>query len=266
MDPRITRHFVSVGDRRVHYTRAGDGPVVVLLHESPCSSKSLTVPQTVFARRFTAIAPDTPGFGLSDPLSLQHPQIADLADALAETLTALGLDQVAVYGRHTGASIAVEFARRHPARCTMAVADGYPVYSGPQRESRLTEYLKPLVPTWEGAHLLWLWFRYREQHVFWPWHGQTAAQRADADVPSLDFLHRGVIEFLEAGDGYRRAYAAAFRHGGQGLDPFSTGCRLASELDRSLARCRSDKGLREMSDDRHVPGAKNLFVVSTDPR
>ena len=217
MDPRITRHFVNVGGRRVHYTRAGDGPAVVLLHESPCSAKSLTVPQTVFAHRFTAIASDMPGFGLSDPLPLEQPEIADLADALAETLTALGLERVAVYGRHTGASIAVEFARRHPARCTMAVADGYPVYSGPQRASRLTEYLKPLVPTWEGAHLLWLWFRYREQHVFWPWHGQTAAQRADADVPGLDFLHRGVIEFLEAGDGYRRAYAAAFRHGGQGL-------------------------------------------------
>ena len=38
----ITRHFVSIrgkyGDRQVHYRRAGDGPALVLLHQSPQSS------------------------------------------------------------------------------------------------------------------------------------------------------------------------------------------------------------------------------------
>src|SRR6266568_2915859 len=126
MPERTTHHFVTVGARRVHYTRAGSGPAVVLLHESPCSARSLDIPQGVVARQFTAIAPDTPGFGLSDPLLLAQPEIADFADALAETLTALGIAQTAVYGRHTGASIAVEFARRHPDRCSVAVADGYP--------------------------------------------------------------------------------------------------------------------------------------------
>ena len=211
---RITRHFVTVGNRRVHYTRAGSGPAVVMLHESPCSAKSLQEAQEIFAASHTAIAFDTPGFGLSDPLPLEQPEIADFADALAETLDALGIDQVAAYGRHTGASIAVEFARRHQQRCAMALTAGYPVYNDTQREDRLTAYLKPLVPSWDGSHLLWLWFRYREQHVFWPWHNHVAASRADTDVPDLDFLQRGVLELLEAGDGYRVAYAAAFRHRG----------------------------------------------------
>ena len=35
---RITRHFLTVGNRRVHYTRAGEGPAVCLLHASPCSA------------------------------------------------------------------------------------------------------------------------------------------------------------------------------------------------------------------------------------
>src|SRR5207247_1163964 len=61
-------------------------------------------------------------------------------------------------------------------------------------------------------HLRRLWFRYRDQHVFWPWNNQTAAARSDADVPELDFLHRGVVELLEAGDDYRIGYAAPFRH------------------------------------------------------
>ena len=43
---------------------------------------------------------------------------------------------------------------------------------------------------------------------------QTAETRSDADVPDLDFLHRGVVELLEAGDDYRIGYAAPFRHRG----------------------------------------------------
>ncbi|MGH7152666.1 MAG: alpha/beta fold hydrolase, partial [Acetobacteraceae bacterium] len=215
---RITRHFVSVGERRVHYTRAGDGPPVLMLHASPCSAKVLKLPQTVFAARFTAFAFDTPGFGLSDPLPAT-PEIRNFADALAATMDALGLAEAAAYGRHTGAGIAVEFARRHPGRCSMALADGYPVFPAPYSEERLARYLEPIVPRWDGGHLLWLWFRYREQHVFWPWDAHDDAHRSDTDVPDVEFLHRGVVELMEAGDGYRAGYASAFRHEGLALLP-----------------------------------------------
>ena len=210
----LTRHFVTVGNRRVHYSRIGSGPVVVLLHASPCSFKVLEQPQRVFARYFTALAFDTPGFGLSDLLPMAQPETEDFADALAETLDALGIDQVAVHGRHTGAQVAVEFAARHPMRCSFALTDGFPVFEESVRLSRPGSYLKPIEASWEGAHLLWMWFRYREQHVFWPWNAQDQAHRADTDVPGVDFIHRGVIELLEAGDGYRIGYATAYRHRG----------------------------------------------------
>ncbi|MCC7425694.1 MAG: alpha/beta hydrolase [Alphaproteobacteria bacterium] len=219
MSIRVTRHFVTVGSRRVHYMRAGAGPAVSLLHSSPCSAKVLRLPMEVFASRMTAFAFDTPGYGMSDKLPLEKPEIEDFADALAEALAAMGVQHSATYGRHTGASIAVEFAARHPARCPMALTDGYPVFSGGQREERLRSYLVPLQAQWDGTHLQFLWFRYRDQHVFWPWNDQRTATRADQDVPDLNFLHRGVIELLEAGDGYRIAYSAAFRHSGLALLP-----------------------------------------------
>ncbi len=209
---QITRHFVTVGARRVHYLRAGSGPAVALLHASPCSSKVMRPIMEVFGERFTAIAPDTPGFGLSDKLPLAAPSVEDFADALAETLDALGVKHAATYGRHTGASIAVEFAARHPGRCAMALADGYAVFAQRYTDEQLERYLERIEPAWDGAHLLRLWFRYRDQHVFWPWNKHTAAARSDADVPDLDFLHRGVVEMLEAGDDYRIGYAAPFRH------------------------------------------------------
>ena len=205
----------------MHYHRAGDGPPVVLLHASPCSAKVLRLPLEVFAQRFTAIAFDTPGFGLSDLLPMEQPETEDLADALAETLTAMGIEQTAVYGRHTGAQIAVEFAARHPQRCSMALTDGFPIFSAETKKVRLAGYLAPIVPSFDGGHLVWLWFRYRDQHVFWPWNEQRLSHRADTDVPSLDFLHRGVIELLEAGDSYRVGYATAYRH--RGLEALPAG-------------------------------------------
>lgn len=216
---KITKHFVTVGTRRVHYLRAGSGPAVALLHSSPCSAKVMRPIMQVFGERFTTLAFDTPGFGLSDKLPVAAPSVEDFADALAETLAALGVEHVATYGRHTGASIAVEFAARHPQRCAMALADGFAVFAKRYTDEQLDAYLERIIPTWDGAHLLHLWFRYRDQHAFWPWNNQTAAGRSDADSPDLDFLHRGVIELLEAGDDYRIGYAAPFRHRALGVIP-----------------------------------------------
>ena len=216
---KITKHFVSVGSRRVHYLRAGRGPALALLHSSPCSAKVLRPIMEVFGERFTTLAFDTPGFGMSDKLAVAAPSVEDFADALAETLAALGVDHVATYGRHTGASIAVEFAARHQERCAMALADGFAVFARAYSDAELDAYLEPIIPTWDGAHLLHLWFRYRDQHAFWPWNNQTAAGRSDTDIPDLDFLQRGVIELLEAGDDYRIGYAAPFRHRALGVIP-----------------------------------------------
>jgi pimeloyl-ACP methyl ester carboxylesterase len=234
MSPPITRHFVTVGNRRVHYRRAGEGPPIVLLHASPVSSEVYELQIGIYAKHFTAIALDTPGYGLSDPLDHPQPEIEDFADAVAETLDALGIQQCATYGRHTGGSIAVEFAHRHPDRCALALTDGYPVFSDKTRDEYLEKYLNSITPEWDGTHLLWLWFRYREQHVFWPWYKHLGAHRADQDVPDNNFLHRGVKEILMAGNGYKVAYSAAFRH--KALDHLAEGrlgARDAAREDRS---------------------------------
>lgn len=270
MAVRVTKHFITVGNRRVHYHRAGDGPAVALLHASPCSAKVLRLPLETFASRFTGFAFDTPGFGLSDALPLDQPETEDLADALAQSLAALGVEHAAVYGRHTGAQIAVEFAARHAAHCAMALTDGFPIYSREVRKARLERYLSPLVPSFDGAHLLWLWFRYREQHVFWPWNEQVAANRSDADVPDPDFLHRGVIELLEAGDAYRIGYATAFRH--RGLDaladlkvPVCFGARPGDSQFKTLRQFPPGTWTMEMPRDPLAAASAELRVLEQHP-
>ena len=267
---KVTRHFVTVGNRRMHYHRAGEGPAVALLHASPCSAKVLRLPLEVFAQRFTAIAFDTPGFGLSDLLPLEQPETEDLADALADTLAAMGIEHTAVYGRHTGAQIAVEFAARHPQRCAMALTDGFPIFSAETKKARLEKYLAPIVPTFDGGHLVWLWFRYRDQHVFWPWNEQRLSHRADTDVPDVDFLHRGVIELLEAGDSYRVGYATAYRH--RGLEaladlkvPVCFGARPGDNQLRTLQQFPPGSWTQEMPRDARAAAEAELKVLSKHP-
>ena len=121
---RITRHFATIttgrwGARQVHYRRTGRGPVVLCLHQSPLSSRDMLATLGHWHTRFTCIAPDTPGFGLSDPLGVAR---ADFADAVVEFMDALHLERPAVYGFHTGAMIAASLAARHPDRIACAVA------------------------------------------------------------------------------------------------------------------------------------------------
>lgn len=206
----VSKGFVEVRGRRLHYIRQGDGPAAVLLHASPCSAKVMAPLQAAWAGDFTTFAFDLPGFGLSELPDAAEITIPVLADAIAAGMRELGLENAALYGRHTGASVGLELARRHPELAAMLLTDGLPVFAKPYSEERLAEYLPRIEPRWDGGHLTWTFFRYREQHLFWPWDSADLAHRADADMPSLDFLHRGTLELLEAASTYAQVYRAAF--------------------------------------------------------
>src|SRR3974390_3008668 len=131
---KINNHFLTVDGRKMHYRQAGSGPVVVMLHAAPCSAKVMEPGQKILAAEFSTIAIELPGFGLSDPLNVDVVKTEDLADAICALIDKLGLEQVALYGRHTGAGVAVEFARRHSSRCSMVLTDGFPVFENPYLE------------------------------------------------------------------------------------------------------------------------------------
>lgn len=211
MGATVTRHFVTVGTRQVHYRRAGSGPPVLLLHQSPKTSADMLPMLEVMAPHCTVIAPDNPGYGLSDALPVL-PTLADMddfADALAGFLDALGLPQVAVYGFHTGAAIGTRLAARHAARVTALAANGVLLTTEEERRDFRARYLPAFAPAWDGSHLAWLWARMREQTIFFPWYRRTAAARMTYAVPSPERLQANVMDFLLAGDAYRAAYGAA---------------------------------------------------------
>ncbi len=235
---RIRRHYVTVnGERQVQYRRAGSGPAFVLMHESPLSSQSLERLIEALATPFTVIALDTPGYGDSDPLvGFEQTEIVDFARAAGDTLDALEVTSCALYGAHTGAAIALEFAVLRPDTVTATVLDGLPVFSPEERDSLLVNYLPKFEATEDGSHLVSLWSRYRDQHIFYPWHDRRIDVRMDIPMPSARHLHDGVMDLLRAGDGYRVAYAAAFRHEPAGaLGAVSMPTALVAREDDLLA-------------------------------
>ena len=206
----ISRHYLSVDGRLVHYRKAGTGPLLLLLHQSPQSSLDHVELMGRWAGRFTMIAPDRPGCGQSDPLPDAAPGFDRYGDATAAFLDALGVQRLPVYGYHTGASEALSLAARHPQRVVAVAANGVAAMTPAELAEIDRDYLPLLEPSWDGAHLAWLWARLREQTVFFPWFKRTRGARMQYDMAPPVRTQRYVLELLRAWRTYQVAYRAAF--------------------------------------------------------
>ena len=110
----ITRGYIKSRHGQLHYRIAGShgsrGPLL-LLHPSPLSGYVFENLMADMARDRMVIAPDTPGFGMSDPPS--NPiEIQDYATIMGDFVADMGLVVVDVLGYHTGSLTAVEMARQ----------------------------------------------------------------------------------------------------------------------------------------------------------
>ncbi len=158
----IAKGYVSTRDGQVHYRRAGaDGPALVLLHESPLSSRAFEPVLPALGRAMRAVAFDTPGYGQSDAPA-QPPPLADYGRRLLAAVDAMGLAQFAIAGIHTGAAIALVIAADlAPDRVTHLVLSGVPLLSGDQRRAFRQNLLQPKIAS-DGAHLGQLWVARRQ--------------------------------------------------------------------------------------------------------
>ncbi|GEK23445.1 alpha/beta fold hydrolase [Cellulomonas xylanilytica] len=128
---------------RVHTSsdasRVGVAPVFVLVHGIGASHRYFGRLHDELARHGDVHAVDLPGFG-----GLPRPDgprsIAQLADALASRLDALGVAGAVLVGHSMGAQVVVELAVRHPALVSHLVLLG-PV-TDPERSS-------PVVQAWD---------------------------------------------------------------------------------------------------------------------
>jgi pimeloyl-ACP methyl ester carboxylesterase len=119
-----------LGDLRIAYTRAGNGPPLVLLHGGMEDSRSWRRQVEGLADEFTVLAWDAPGCGRSSdvPESWRMPEYAD---ALASWLRATGIERPHVLGLSWGSSVALELYRRHPhVPASLILASAYAGWAG----------------------------------------------------------------------------------------------------------------------------------------
>lgn len=206
----ITRHFIDVGTRRVHYRRCGKGPPLLMVHQSPRSSAEYASLMQAWGKHFTCIAPDTPGFGQSDPLP-GTPEIGDFAEAQVTFLDALQITRCAAYGFHSGGIILVNALRARPHRFTALAVGGYAIWTPQEMAVFGDAYLPPFHPNAYGEHLTWLWNRILEQSWFFPWFDLRNESRLSVAHDDPARVHAVVMDMLDAGDAYRAGYGAVLR-------------------------------------------------------
>ncbi|MEM6266553.1 MAG: alpha/beta fold hydrolase [Pseudomonadota bacterium] len=217
MSTPITRHILTVpaqngrAERKVHYRRCGSGPALLMVHQSPRSSGEYAELMQLWSEHFTCIAPDTPGFGQSDPLSNADPDINDFADALCEFLDALGIEQCPAYGFHSGGIILVTAVKRQPKRFTALAIGGYAIWTEEEMRIFGESYLPEFHPATYGEHLTWLWNRMLEQTWVFPWFDTREEARLSVAHADLPRVTRAVSEMLDAGNAYRAGYGAVLR-------------------------------------------------------
>ena len=236
----VRKGCVDVPQGEVHFRYGGSGPTVVLLHDSPRSSV-LHIPNIEWlGEHFTVVALDTPGYGLSSPLPSSEPTIPEFSRALADTLTALGIERCALYGFHTSSKIALQFAADHPGRSTLTILDGLSLPERPADESFLRQYLQPFVPTPEGDYIVRQWSKILDFHRYFPWFSLLADSRFAMDIPDDQRLHEYATDVFMAGKHWTGAYGAALRYAAA-----PTVSRLASP---TVFMCRAGDVLYEHLD------------------
>ena len=115
-----TFHRMQVDGVEIFYREAGpeNAPTIVLLHGFPSSSREFDTLIPLLATRYHLIAPDYPGFGLSEaPSPVAYTYSFDhLAETMSHLLRKLGVRHYTMYLHDYGAPIGFRIILAHPDR------------------------------------------------------------------------------------------------------------------------------------------------------
>ena len=114
----LESRYADLGDVRLHYVEAGEGPLVVLLHGFPQSHHMWRFQIPALAEAgFRVVAPDMRGYNLSGkPEGIEHYRVGVLARDVERLILERGEERAAVVGHDWGAIVAWFAAMRSPQR------------------------------------------------------------------------------------------------------------------------------------------------------
>lgn len=155
--PGLRRGYADTPLGQLHYAEQGEGPALLLLHQTPRSHDEFAELMPLLGREVRAVAMDMYGFGLSAKPS--GPQtIEQYAAGVVALADALGIEEFSVLGHHTGAIVAVEVAAAAPGRVRSLVLSSPAFTDAAWREHAADgPGVDDAVHVADGSHLTTLW-------------------------------------------------------------------------------------------------------------
>ncbi len=204
--------FAKIDGINIHYREKGDGPVLVLLHPSPRSSKMMEPLMHLLADQFTVIAPDTPGYGFSSPLPERANSLYDYVPYLRKLFTQITGKPIILYGNATGAQLAIAYSLLHSENIQHLYLDNAAHFDEAECTVLLESYFPDFAPQADGSHLPVIWQHVCESCLYFPWYAKQEQNRIAAQLPAAAAIQAIVNDYIAAGENYADAYTAAFKH------------------------------------------------------
>ena len=188
---------MDVNGVRLHCVVEGEGPLVLLLHGFPETSRAWRKQIPALAKRFRVVAPDLRGFGASDkPRGIAAYATPVVANDIVALIHAFDAERAHVVGHDWGGGVAWTVATGHPEAVDRLVVLNCPHPAVMQRALR---------SNWTQIRRSWYIFAFQL-----PWLPEWALSRSGAKALK-DSLRRSAKPgtFSNADlDEYARAFAA----------------------------------------------------------
>ncbi len=170
LDRNVRRSYVDGRFGQIHLRQAGKEsrhPPLLCLHLTPLSGLVYGSLLQEMGRDRLTLAPDNPGYGLSDPPPAS-PAMADLSGAMTDLMDELGLAEVDLIGYHTGSFIAVDLALALPRRVRKLVMISAPLFSDAEVSAFREKFARPLTLSQDGSHVAERW----RSFLYWSMTGR----------------------------------------------------------------------------------------------
>ncbi len=182
---KIRRAYMDGRQGQIHYWTAGDGPPLVLIHQTLKTSDEFVNFAPYMADQYRLIAIDLPGHGGSDDPPGPH-TMESLTNAVIDVVNHLNLEKFSVLGHHGGALVVSNLGATIPDRIDKIILSGT---SGPppvprtedEQARRLSLIQRKFDPDEAGDEILRIWKNIVRQR-------SEGAEVRDAIAPFIDSI------------------------------------------------------------------------------
>jgi len=210
----MKRGYADTPEGQVHYTTAGQGRPLLLLHQTG-SSRHYWRLMPLLAKEYQVYAPDTLGSGNSDPLP-PNVQMPDLARNVVHLMDFLGIQKAHVFGLHTGNKIGTELAAGWPQRVDRLILCGQTHSIQAEHGdllavlgARVTQRLQKFEASADGSHLVKQWAK-DFSRLTAAWWDTTSIAHETLTPELLQRRMERIVDYLQQARDEAEKYRAIF--------------------------------------------------------